>query len=179
VTLIAAAAAEPGWTTDPGWAGMFREMELGALDAEQSPGCFARAASPRSSAANQRVHARPSLALDWRPRPARHPDCNRGHRDSARGATPYGNVSWSDSMRAWSRRWKPARTVRRITEPLLASMLESPRGARVRRRAQPVVVRPCTTAGAARRDEDTISYGLAQGATRRSHAKYRLRAWNT
>jgi hypothetical protein len=159
---------------------MFREVELGALDAEQSLRVLcSRGLSPEQARRiNEFTRGHP-LALELAAAAGRaHPDL---HIEDT--AIPHVVQRLTEMFLAgldarMVEALEACSTVRRITEPLLASMLAAPSKREEFDAARSLSFVSAMHDGLVLHDvmRDTISYGLAQRDPA-LHAKYRLRAW--
>jgi hypothetical protein len=181
VTLIASRGRpSPGWTTDPGWADMFREVELGALDAAQSLKvlCSRGLSEEQARRINEFTRGHP-LALELAAAAGRaHPDLHIEDTAIPHVVQRLTEMFLSGLDAHMVEALEACSTVRRITEPLLASMLESPSKREEFDAARSLSFVSAMHDGLVLHDvmRDTISYGLAQRDPA-LHAKYRLRAW--
>ncbi len=132
VTLIASREPpSPGWTTSPGWSGMFREMELHGLDQTQSLAMLGSRGLSEAQARriNEFTRGHP-LALELAAAAGRaHPDLQievaaipRIVARLTEMLLPGIDARTVEALEAGS-------TVRRITEPLLAALLRDQRRA--------------------------------------------------
>ncbi len=181
VTLIASRGRpSPGWTTDPGWADMFREVELGALDAAQSLRmlCSRGLSEEQARRINEFTRGHP-LALELAAAAGRaRPDLHIEDTAIPHVVQRLTEMFLSGHDAHMVEALEACSTVRRITEPLLASMLESPSKREEFDAARNLSFVSAMHDGLVLHDVmwDTISYGLAQRDPA-LHAKYRLRAW--
>ena len=181
VTLIASRGRpSPGWTTDPGWADMFCEVELRALDAAQSQRmlCSRGLSGEQAKRINEFTHGHP-LALELAAAAVRaHPDLHIEDTAIPHVVQRLTEMFLSGLDANMVEALEACSTVRRITEPLLASMLESPSKREEFDAARSLSFVSAMHDGLVLHDvmRDTISYGLAQRDPA-LHAKYRLRAW--
>jgi hypothetical protein len=181
VTLIASRGRpSPGWTTDPGWADMFREVELGALDTAQSLTmlCSRGLSQEQARRINEFTRGHP-LALELAAAAGRaHPDLHIEDTAIPHVVQRLTEMFLSGLDAQMVEALEASSTVRRITEPLLASMLESPSKREEFDAARSLSFVSAMHDGLVLHDvmRDTISYGLAQRDPA-LHAKYRLRAW--
>ena len=181
VTLIASRSRpSPGWTTDPGWADMFCEMELAALDPAQSLALLRSRGLSEAQARRINEFARGHpLALELAAAAAHaHPDLDIEDTAIPHVVQRLTEMFLSGLDAHMVEALEAASTVRRITEPLLASMLESASKREEFDAARSLTFVSAMHDGLVLHDvmRDTISYGLAQRDPA-LHAKYRLRAW--
>jgi LytTr DNA-binding domain-containing protein/AAA ATPase-like protein len=180
VTLIASRSrSSPGWSTDPGWADMFREIELTPLSEVQSLKllCSRGLSGEQARRINEFTRGHP-LALELAAAAGRaHPDL---HVEEA--AIPHVVERLTEMLlRGLEPRTVEAleasSTVRRVTEPLLAAMLESSSTRQEFEAVRNLSFVSALHDGLVLHDvmRDTIAYGLAQRDPVR-HAKYRSRA---
>jgi class 3 adenylate cyclase len=181
VTLIASREPpSPGWTTSPGWSGMFREIKLQGLDQTQSLAMLRSRGLSEAQARriNEFTRGHP-LALELAAAAGRaHPDLQIEEAAIPRIVArltemllPGIDAHTLEALEAGS-------TVRRITEPLLAALLRIPTA-----REQFDALRRLSFVSALRDGlvlhdvmRDTIAYGLAQRDPNR-HVTYQVRAW--
>jgi class 3 adenylate cyclase len=181
VTLIASREPpSPGWATSPGWSGMFREIQLGALGQAHSVTmlCSRGLSEEQARRINEFTRGHP-LALELAAAAGRaHPDLQIEEVAIPRVVARLTEALLSGLDAHTVEALEACATVRRITEPLLAALLELPSG-----RHQFDALRRLSFVSALRDGlvlhdvmRDTIAYGLAQRDPGR-HATYRLRAW--
>jgi hypothetical protein len=179
-TLIASRGrSSPGWSTDPGWADMFREIELAPLGEAQSIKflCLRGLSEEQARRINEFTHGHP-LALELAAAAGRaHPDLRIEEAAIPHVVEQLTAMLISGLPSRTVEALEASSTVRRVTEPLLAAMLESPS---TREEFNAIRSLPFISAlhdGLVLHDvmRDTISYGLAQRDPVR-HGRYRLRA---
>ena len=181
VTLIASRSrSSPGWTTDPGWADLFREIELPPLNAAQSLKflCSRGLSEEQARRINEFTRGH-RLALELAAAAGRaHPDL---HIDEA--AIPAVVEQLTATLLAGLEprlveALEASSMVRRVTEPLLAAMLEAPTARKEFDAVRNLSFVSALQDGLVLHDvmRDTIAYGFAQRDQPRS-AKYRSRAW--
>ena len=181
VTLIASRIpSSPGWMTDPGWADMFREIELLPLTEAQAVKllCLRGLSEEQARRINAFTRGHP-LALElaaaaWRA----HPDLQIEDVAIPHVVGRLTEMLLSGLAARTVEALQACSTVRRVTEPLLASMLESPSTREEFNAVRNLSFVSALHDGLVLHDvmRDTISYGLAQADPAR-HAQYRSRAW--
>lgn len=181
VTLIASRGRpSPGWATDPGWAEMFRETELQALDEAQSIKMLCSRGLSEEQARRINVFTRGHpLALELAAAAGRaHPDLHIEEAAIPHVVERLTELFLSGLDAGTVEALEASSTVRRVTEPLLASMLDSPSRREGFEAVRSLAFVSAMHDGLVLHDlmRDTISYGLAQRDPAR-HATYRTRAW--
>src|SRR5258706_3075962 len=180
VTLIAnRGRPSPGWTTDAGWAGMFRQIELRPLDATQSLKMLRSRGLSEEQARriNEFTRGHP-LALELAAAAGRaHPDLSIEEVAIPHVVERLTDIFLSGLNSHTVEALEACSTVRRVTEPLLAAMLESRSERKVFDVVRDLPFVSGMHDGLVLHDvmRDTIAYGLAQRDPAR-HAKYRSRA---
>jgi hypothetical protein len=181
VTLIGSRERpSPGWATDPGWADMFLEIELNALDERQSIKmlCSRGLSEEQARRVNEFTRGHP-LALELAAAAVRaQPDLHIEQTAIPHVVERLTQLLLSGLDAGTVEALEAASTVRRITQPLLATMLDSPS-----RRESFEAVRGLSFVGGMHDGlvlhdvmRDTIAFGLAQRDPAR-HTQYRTRAW--
>ncbi|HZZ91725.1 MAG TPA: LytTR family DNA-binding domain-containing protein [Usitatibacter sp.] len=169
----------PGWATDPGWAEVFRETELRALDEAQSIKmlCSRGLSEEQARRINGFTRGHP-LALELAAAAGRaHPDLHIEEAAIPHVVERLTELFLSGLDADTVEALEASSTVRRVTEPLLASMLDSPSRREGFEAMRSLSFVSAMHDGLVLHDvmRDTISYGLAQRDPAR-HAKYRRRA---
>jgi len=181
VTLIASREPpSPGWATSPGWSGMFREIQLHALGQAQSLSMLRSRGLSEEQARriNEFTRGHP-LASELAAAAGRaHPHLQIEEAAIPRVVARLTEMLLSGLDAHFVEALEACSTVRRITEPLLAALLETPSA-----RLQFDALRRLSFVSALRDGlvlhdvmRDTIAYGLVQRDPGR-HATYKLRAW--
>jgi hypothetical protein len=181
ITLMASREPpSPGWTTSPGWAGMFREIELEGLDESQSLEMLQSRGLSEAQARriNEFTRGHP-LALELAAAAGRaHPALEIEKAAIPRVVARLTEMLLTGIDQKTVDALEAGAMVRRITEPLLAALLRTDSA-----RAQFEALRQLPFVSAVRDGlilhdlmRDTISYGLAQRDPNK-YITYRLRAW--